>query len=179
MTPQEQFSAFFENRKVTPGDVVLFFAGDDVNRVSWVTQLYTEGYAPRIALVSNDRRYEYGSRPAGELKEKLIAQGVPEESICWEETALNTKEEAERFVALAAEHGWSTLLIVTSPHHQYRAFLTLLRAMRRADKEYTLVPATAPIPLRQDLLAQEFERIERYQIQGDAASFEEGIDYLS
>ena len=87
---------------------------------------------------------------------------------------------------LAKEHDWKTILIVTSPHHQYRAFLTLLKAMRDAGLNLSLVNAVAPLPwdeplpwgVRRGLLPQEFDRIDAYQKKGDVASYEEGIAYM-
>lgn len=187
MTPRESFIAQLGTQPLVPGDAIVLLQGDGHNRVAHTIQLFEDGYAPVIVLVGGDTRREYGSAPSSELKEQLVAGGVPEGSILLEETATHTRAEAERLMELAQEHGWKNLLIVTSPHHIFRAFLTFLAAMR--DKGMTLVlqPAPArnlrwyapePWGKRAELLDGEFRRIDEYGTKGHVATFEDGLEYL-
>lgn len=172
---REDFLGLLKKQPIRPADALLFFAGDGFERVPHAAQLFAAGHAPLIVIVSNDRRYEYGSRPAGELADALIAQGVTPEALHIEECAQNTKEEADRFAALARERGWKRLMLVSSPHHMPRALLTMLGSL--GGERLVLVPAAAPLE-RDDLVPQELERIALYQKKGDVASYEEGVNYF-
>ena len=174
MTNRERFLTLLAAQPIARADVILYFAGDGFERAPYVAQLHASGYAPLVVLVSADCRYEYGSRPAGELARKLEELGVPQEAMHVEEVAYNTKEEAGRFFALARERGWKRLILASSPHHIPRALLTSLRA---GGDKFVLIPAAAPLE-RAQVLEQELERIEVYQAKGDVASYEEGIEYL-
>lgn len=183
---REKFAALVEKDVPRKADCVFLLEGDGYNRVPYAAHLYFEGFAPLIATVGNDVRREYGSFPSGELKQKLLELHIPESAILCEEVAPHTKAEAERAMELARERGWKTILITTSPHHQYRAFLTFLRAMQKAELDLILVNTCAPLSLdeqnpwgtRRDLTQSEMEKIEQYQSTGDVASFDEGLQYL-
>lgn len=183
---REQFMALLEKDEPVKSDVIFLAEGDGLNRVPHAANLYREGYAPLIAIVGGDTRREYGSFLSHELKEKLIEVGIPESAIYMEETSPNTKAEADRMMVLAKERGWKSILIVTSPHHQYRTFLTFLKSMNVVGLDLALRNSPAPLSWteenpwgrRIDLLEGEWERIRTYQEKGDVASYEEGIDFL-
>lgn len=187
MEDRERFIVLLDQQPHTRADVLFLAAGDGNNRIAHATHLYREGYAPLIAIVSNDRRYEYGSSPASDLKLELLKAGVPEDALYTEEVAENTKIESVRMMELAKEKGWKKILLVTSPHHQYRVFLTWLKSMQDAELKLVLQNAPAPLPWftknqwgrRIDLLEGEWKRIEEYQLKGDIASFADGIAYLA
>lgn len=186
MNDRERFSILLGNQFQGKADVLFLAAGDGNNRVPYVAKLYTDGFAPHIAIVSNDTRYDYGSSTSSDLAAELIKHGVPEDALYTEETADNSKSESVRMTELAKEKGWKKILLVTSPHHQYRVFLTWLQSMRDAGLELILINAPAPLPWfannpwgrRIDLLEDEMKRIEEYQRGGDVASFADGVAYL-
>lgn len=185
-TEREKFVALLAAQQPGTGDVIFVLQGDGIFRAGHATELFKKRSASLIAIVGNADRRSYGSFPSGEVRDEMVRLGVPAGAILFEETAPHTRAEAERAMGLAREKGWKTVLIVTSPHHQYRAFLTFLKAMRDAGMELSLVNAVAPLrwdePLswgtRRELLAQEFDKIDEYRKEGDVASYEEGIRYL-
>ncbi len=186
MNAREVFIQELHTQSLGNADIIFLAAGDGVSRVPYVAELFQAGRAPLIVIVSADRRYEYGSTPAGELAKKLIELGVPEHALVIEESALNTKEESTSAVRLMKKKGWNSVLLVTSPHHQYRLFLTFLKTMQDEGTAFVLINAPAPLSLteetsygrREDLLSREFERITAYQQEGDVASYAEGLNYL-
>lgn len=186
MDARERFMEELKKAPLQDADVIFLAAGDGMSRVPYTAQLYKEGRAPVIGIVSGDRRYEYGSAPAGELADELRKLGVPDDALVVRETAMNTKEESVQMLDLIHERGWHSVLIVTSPHHQYRAFLTWLATVQAAGSTVHVINAPVPLSMteetpqgrREDLLPQEFERIAAYQTKGDVASYEEGIEYL-
>ncbi len=187
MTEREAFIVQLSNQPLTPGDVIVLLQGDGYNHAALAAQLYVDGFAPTIALVGGDTRREYGSYPGSELRALLIEQSVPATAILFEETAVHTRAEAVRIIELAEERGWKNLIIVTSPHHMYRAYLTFLAAMREHGLDLILQSAPVrdlswytpePWGRRADLLALEFKRIEEYGKLGHVASFASGVQYL-
>ncbi len=186
MSAQDDFVALLDAQPLSKGDVIFVLQGDGLFRAPYAAELFKKGYAPLVGIVGNDTRREYGSFPSTEVREELLKRGVPATAVYLEEVAPHTKAEAKRAMELAREKSWKTMLILTSPHHHCRAFLTFLKAMRDARMELSLVNAVAPLSMdestpwgtRRELLAREFDKIEEYRKQGDVASFEEGIAYL-
>jgi uncharacterized SAM-binding protein YcdF (DUF218 family) len=184
--PRERFMALVSREDPIKADVIFLAEGDGHCRAAHAAALYFDDYAPLIVTVGGDARREYGSFLSGELKERLLELGVPDAAVYAEETAAHTKAEADRMMELARERGWKSMLLVTSPHHQYRAFLTFLRAMHQAGLDLVLRNTPAPLPWfsdqpwgrRADLLERELQQIAAYQEKGDVASYEEGIAYL-
>ncbi len=183
---REEFGALLDMRQPEKGDVIFVLQGDGIFRAPYAAELYQKGYAPLVAIVGSGKDRSYGSFPSGEVRDEIVRLGVPMDKVLLEEVGPHTRGEAERAMELAKENNWQSILIVTSPHHEYRAYLTFLKAMQDAGLKLTLVRATAPLSWsedtpwgkRIDLLQQEFARIAEYQRKGDVASYEEGISYL-
>lgn len=186
MKARGEFISLLELQTLQKGDCIFVMQGDGIFRAEHAARLFKEGFAPTIAIVGNANDRSYGSFPSREVRDEMLRLGIPENSIFFEETAPHTRAEAERAMKLAKEKGWETILIATSPHHQYRAFLTFLKAMRDAGLELSLVNAVAPLSwseqtpwgARRALLPQEFDRITEYQKKGDVALYEDGVEYL-
>lgn len=182
---QTQFMELLSEQHLEKADAIVLLAGDRYHRVAKAAELYRAGYAPRIVLTSNADNWDYGSLPSGKLVPALLECGVPEEDIIWEETAPHTRAEADRTLQIAAGRGWKTLLVVTTEYHQYRAFLTWLRAMKDQGLDLTLIMSSVEefpdfyTDTREDALAREFTKIAEYGAKGDVASIDEGIDYLT
>lgn len=186
-TSREQFSALLDTQQVAKGDVIFVMQGDGISRAAHAVDLYKRGFAPVIAIVGGADKRSYGSFPSREVRDEMVRLGVPQGAIHLEDAGAHTRAEADRCMELARENGWKTILIVTSPHHQYRAYLTFLKAMKDSHNALTLINTAAPLSWteelswgkRVDLLPQEFDKIIEYQKKGDVASYEEGIAYLA
>ncbi len=165
-------------------DAIVLLAGDRFHRTLKVAELYHLGLAPKVVVTSSAHDHAYGSLPAHVLIRKLVALGLPEEHIVWEETGAHTREEAESTLHLAQKHGWRSLLLVTTEFHQYRAFLTFVKAMRdmNVNIELTMVPEykfpSFHSKTHEEAIVAELERIAAYQQKGDVALWQEGIFYL-
>lgn len=186
MYESERFLALLPSQPMAGGDVIFVLQGDGICRAAHAVNLYKLGRAPVVAIVGSADDRLYGSFPSELVRNEMLRLGLPAEAVYFEKTAANTRAEAERAMRLAKERGWQRIVIVTSPHHQYRAFLTFLKAMRDAGLNLALVNAPAdlswteenPWGRRADLLNQEFDRITNYQAKGDVASYNDGTEYL-
>jgi uncharacterized SAM-binding protein YcdF (DUF218 family) len=88
-------------------------------RIAHGVRLYEAGYAPLIAVTGGER-----VGPPAEARimaERALAVGVPQEALIVEDDSLNTNQNAEYVAPLLREHGVETILLVTSPFHQWRA----------------------------------------------------------
>jgi len=95
-------------------------AGD---RVFYAAFLYLQGKAPAI-LSSGGRlpwESDHDSPPAQEMREYLLALGVPDEDIWLEDQSVNTEENARFAVPILEEKGVQSILLVTSAAHMPRA----------------------------------------------------------
>lgn len=181
---QEQLIELLSLHEPQKADAIVHLAGDRFYRTAKVAELYHAGFAPQVVVTSGAHNYAYGSLPSHVLVRKLRSHDIPEEQIIWEETAAHTRGEAESTIRLATQNGWNALILVTTEFHQYRVFLTFLKTMRDMHVNLKLIMVPAPgVPSFQDktrdeLLAQEFERIELYGAKGDVATYGEGVIYL-
>jgi uncharacterized SAM-binding protein YcdF (DUF218 family) len=172
-------------------DAIVWLQGDRYDRADKVLDLYLSNFAPRIALTGNDVLVGTEPRPdetnitLGEMREWLIARGVPDSTIRIDSDSMNTREQAIHVMEMAAT--WRAILLVASPFHQPRAFLTFLQRAREigwsgrivnqpADLPWDVPPAGRTKPAL-DYLPEEFAKIRSYG--GHLADWTEGIAYLS
>ena len=87
---------------------------------------------------------------------------------------------------LARSRNWTRVILVASHYHQYRAFLTFLKARSEAGLDLEILNApvrdlpwfeATPWGRRLDLLESEFSKIEAYAGMGHIATFQEGIEH--
>jgi uncharacterized SAM-binding protein YcdF (DUF218 family) len=187
LSDRERFIAYLDSCPERTADALLLFQGDGHSRVPHAIRLFQQGAARFVILVGGADNRGYGSFPSSELYGLLLAGGVPAEAIAFEPTAPHTRAEVDRGIEIADDRGFRSLLLVSSPYHMYRIFLSLVVAMRHRSQPMMGYPASIrDLPLfeknpwgtRADLYDAEFERIAKYQAQGDVASFSEGLEYL-
>jgi len=171
------------NDPLAKADAIVLLEGDGFGRLRRAAELYKQGYAPTIVFSGEIRDCGYGSYPLSDCMPRLLALGVPRGAIVHERRSTQTAEQARYVTELAASEGWKRLILVASPHHQCRAYLTFLKQL-----SHGMILINAPARdlswfkaeawgARYDLLEQEQQRIERYTLQGDLATVEEAIEY--
>jgi len=108
--------------------------------------------------------------------EQAVQMGVPSEAILVENEALHTKENAEMVLALAKKHHLWSVILVTSPFHQRRTYLTFAKVLHPQNVEvlnyYADTGEWHPITWflsaeHRKLVRSEEERIEKYRAKGD------------
>jgi len=105
----------------THADAIVVLGGDVHKRAPHAVRLYQQGVAPVVLAVG-------GTADQGSLAEArktarvLHAGGVPDQAvIIVGRDEPNTVAEAAAVARVATEHGWDTLVVVTSPYHTWRA----------------------------------------------------------
>jgi uncharacterized SAM-binding protein YcdF (DUF218 family) len=110
------------------------------------------------------------------IGEQAVHMGVPSEALLVENESLHTKESAEMILALAKEHQTRRIILVTSPFHQRRTYLTFAKVFQPHNIEILNYhadtgewhPATWFLSAEhRKLVRSEEERIEKYRAKGD------------
>lgn len=110
------------------------------------------------------------------LRNKALDMGVPSEAILVENESLHTRENAEYVLALLKKHNLSHVILVTSPFHQLRTYLTFSRVFQPHGIKITnyyadtgeWYPATWFLSKdHRNLVKSEVERIKLYRKKGD------------
>lgn len=188
ISDRERFCAVLASGPLMKADAIVVLTGDGEARLPTAVELFRQGGAPGIVVTGGLNNPPH-SLPASTLAVKLMGAGVAPDRIVIDNDSMHTQEQAQFLLKLCAEREWKRLLIVATSYHLPRAFLTILKALIDAGKaqEIRLIPAPACAPWweapaglethRVDLLADEFQKIERY---GEhVASFAQGLDYLA
>ena len=101
----------------------LIVLGDDnfyADRAMRAAELSRQQVAPIV--VASGRKLRPHAGVSELMEHDLIERGVPKEKIIrFAHDADSTREEAEALAALAAQHGWKSVVIVTSNYHTRRA----------------------------------------------------------
>jgi uncharacterized SAM-binding protein YcdF (DUF218 family) len=106
-----------------PGSGVNYDGSPSENflaRIEHGRRLYEAGYAPLIALTGGSRGE--GLREEARVAEEiLLADGMPPEAILVEDRSQNTVENVAYIAPALHERGVESILLVTSPFHEWRA----------------------------------------------------------
>ncbi len=142
-------TAFLAKRDtLQKADAIVVLCGNGFERIQFALSLYKDQFAKKLLLVGTT-----GSRPAKEMAQYAKEYGVPEQDIMLELDSRNTKENALNVLKTARDEQWSKIILVTSPHHQLRAYLTF-------KKVWSLSPNTVNIINYPPLNYSWFDRIE-------------------
>ena len=188
LTDREKYIALVSTQTVHRANAIIWLEGDAFNCAPHVLELYKDKRAQTIVVSGNNRKIEDStySVPWDKMRRHLISKGVPSDRIVPESKSEHTQEQAVEVLKMAKDKRWKKLIIVTPPHHQYRAYLTFLKELQKRKLERKIILISSPAPLkwtgrsgrgvRLKVLDDEFKKIKKYR--PHVASYEEGIQYL-
>jgi|SRR5581483_8670357 len=110
------------------------------------------------------------------MRDQALQKGVSPEAILVENEALHTHENAEMVLAILKQHQMLRIILVTSPFHQLRTYLTFAKVFQPHGIEILNYyaetgewhPATWFLsPEHRKLVRSEEERIKKYREKGD------------
>lgn len=185
------FFAVVDTQALLEPDAIAVLAGDGEGRLDFAIGVMAQCRSRPLMVLSGGLDAPPFSLPARELARRAIDKNVNPERLVIEDASQNTREQAVNVVAMAVERGWTRLLLVASPFHVHRAFLTFVQALIDQDQQerVRLIGAAAshlkwwekvgPLDTtRLDMLHDEMRKIEDYRALGHVASYEDGIAYL-
>lgn len=115
--------------KLKPSDVLVAVSGGETDsRVEEAVSLYREGWAKQVIFAGAALDPASPSN-ALVMKRQAIKMGVPAGAITIEERSTNTQQNAQFVAKIVKSRGYDSLILVTSPYHQRRAYITFKRAM--------------------------------------------------
>lgn len=171
--------------------VVALLGMDAAARTKVAAQVMAQGGANNVVL-SGGLSQPPHVLGAKEMLGDLLGAGVRPSLVILEKESQNTHEQAVNVVALAKLHEWKRIIIVASPFHLYRAFLTVLQAVIEEGLADTLhvVPLAASQTSwfeppegtdggdRLSLLDDELAKIAEYHERGHVATYQQALDYF-
>lgn len=187
-----------------PVDVLLFHNrsyGDYTGLFEIARKMFEEGRVRFIAVTNNEGE-RFGSTIPFEANPGMTEcirlltqeQKIPANRILYPESrAFNAREENSTFLELSRQNEWRTGVILTQPHQLLRAMLGMVQTMEQQEYQmgvYTTAPSSTPwqevvrgnqgtdLKPRVEHIADELERIHRYQTSGELATFDQLLDYL-
>jgi uncharacterized SAM-binding protein YcdF (DUF218 family) len=110
------------------------------------------------------------------MRDQAIQMGVPPETVLIEKEALHTRENAEHILTLLKEHRMKRIILVTTPFHQLRTYLTFAKVLQPHDIRILNYYADSgewhPMTWffsaeNRKLVNSEMERIKKYRETGD------------
>lgn len=107
--------------------IVAISGGETDQRTKEAVELYYQELAP-VLLFSGAAR-DQGVSNADIMKQSAVASGVPEDKIIIEDQAQNTFDNAKFVRDLLHQNNIDSIILVTSPYHQRRAYSTFRRIL--------------------------------------------------
>jgi uncharacterized SAM-binding protein YcdF (DUF218 family) len=172
-------SNFFIKRDcLEKSDAIVVLSGNGWERTRFGIEIYKQGWAPLFVVIGST-----GTQPSHKMARLAIENGIPKEKIIIENESRNTRENMENTVSMARERGWKKIILITSIHHQLRAYLTIRKVREEANSDLQIInyPPTNSswfdkiessrhpqnLPRRFWFIFSECYRILKYRLKGD------------
>lgn len=157
-------------------DVIFILGGSSLAPVYRAAELYDQGYAPKIAFISQGGKFGgeavWGMSEVDKYRQTLLELGVPQDAIVYqgnpEKQTRNTLAEAKAAIPFIRERGIDPkrIILVSRPVHQRRAYSTF--EQQNPGIEYVNCPGEEPLslgdPEDEKRIAQEAERLLDYGV---------------
>jgi uncharacterized SAM-binding protein YcdF (DUF218 family) len=110
-----------------PADAALVMTGDPgFERTTAAARLVCAGNARLLVLTGGE---PWPGDSAASLRARALREGVPSDRIRLEDRSTDTRESLVNVAPILRDEAVKTLVLVTSPYHQRRAFLAARRAL--------------------------------------------------
>ena len=129
----------YEDDPLQHADAIVVLAATIVARPLEAADLYKRGYAPVIVVTREEpepgvtqlrQRGIVVPLKADLTRDVFLKLGIPPDAIIIPDRIhSNTAQEAQTFRALAMQHGWRRLIVVTSAYHTRRAGFAVRREL--------------------------------------------------
>jgi uncharacterized SAM-binding protein YcdF (DUF218 family) len=119
-------------------DAVVIFAGGRGERLAAAQRLMTAGLAGHLVIPN-------GTAPEWPAGNRACSDDLPYEVHCPQPEPDTTRGEARAIAALAAEKGWSRLIVVTSSYQLTRARMLLGRCFEGQVRAIRAQPHLSPL----------------------------------
>lgn len=107
--------------ELKPADVIVVLAGEETERVEYGVKLFKEGWARKDRMILSGGPVVWKYTFASLMEEHALYLGVPKKDILLEDRSTSTEEDARFTREILRQHGYTSLILVTSPYHSKRA----------------------------------------------------------
>lgn len=125
---------FVPRDSLEKASAIIVLTGNGWERTDFSVRLFKDGWAPILVMVGST-----GSRPPKEMAERARERGVPVENVMLATTSGNTHQNAVETLDLAKKMSWQKIILVTSPQHQLRAWLSFRKINNRLEKPVEII----------------------------------------
>jgi uncharacterized SAM-binding protein YcdF (DUF218 family) len=108
--------------------IVAISGGETDARTDEAVRLYKDGWARHI-IFSGAALDPNGPSNAQAMAKRAESQGVSAAAISLDETSTNTRENAADVAAIIHQASYRSIILVTSPYHQRRAYIVFRRVL--------------------------------------------------
>lgn len=115
--------------------IVAISGGETAARTQEAVSLYQAGWAPRLIFSGAAADFS-GPSNARAMAGAAESAGVPAKAIQLDESSANTEQNARNVAAIIAQSHYRSIILVTSPYHQRRAYIEFRRAL---GKNFTII----------------------------------------
>lgn len=122
-----------QSRLAKSDAIVAVSGGETGSRAEEAIRLYQDKWAPKI-IFSGAALDPDGPSNAAAMKRQAITAGVPADDILLDEVSTNTFENALAVREIVNSRGMKQIILVTSPYHQRRAYVTFRSKLGREVK---------------------------------------------
>lgn len=167
-------------QKPKTAEALVFLQGDRLDRVPATLILYKKGLVKKIFITGNNDLIGRGKRndendiSLDKIKEVFLKDGVPAGDLIIDGRAFNTEDQAINAIKASLKNDWKTILVMTSPYHMLRAYLTFIKQaleqkwsgeiiMCPADLNWLQIPS-GRTKTALKMLVLELEKIKKYQL---------------
>jgi uncharacterized SAM-binding protein YcdF (DUF218 family) len=170
-------------------DTVILLEGDGFSRIDHACNLINEGYADYLVFSGGVENLSYGSYDFERCLPQILKNNVDRHLLIHESKSKHTLEQAEEVIEMCVSKKWSSIILVASHYHQFRAFLTFLKVLTKRGLDREIKIYNSPVHglswteennwgQRLNLLESEFEKIDQYRELGHIADYKSAKDYL-
>ncbi|MCX6779803.1 MAG: YdcF family protein, partial [Candidatus Magasanikbacteria bacterium] len=141
----ENLQSLVLSQKHIKAQAIVWLQGDRLDRGQKVVELFEKKFASKILISGNNVLVGNGTRPGeNDLSLKkinlwLIKKGIPKNAIITEDQSLNTAQQAKNVLKFCLNKKWRKVIVVTSPYHQMRAFLTFLKYQSKLGSKVKII----------------------------------------
>jgi uncharacterized SAM-binding protein YcdF (DUF218 family) len=187
MTSREELLALVFTQPLKKADAIVVLEGDGRNRLKKAFELYKNKWSKTILFSGGIDNPKSGSFVFAKLTSAFIKYQIPKKNILIENLSQNTREQAVEVMKIVSEKRWKKIIIIASPYHQLRAFLTFLKVMQEKKLQIEIINAPAtdlswfeetPWGRRIDLFGKEYIKIRKYQKMGHLSTYKDGVKYF-
>jgi hypothetical protein len=170
-------------------NAIVILEGDGINRIRKGCELFHSQWAEELIFSGGIDNPGLGSFPFNKISGEFEKYNIPEDKVIVESRSLHTRQQAEEIIKLSVVNHWKRIILIASPYHQCRAFLTFLKVLQEnlLEEKIELINCSADglswflqneWGRRIDLIKEEFDKIDEYSHLGHIAKISDALKYF-